>query len=369
MQQSNFSVHPQEQFLGTQASANNSTHNVQGQPVAHHTGHNQLGYGLGTQALPNLSAHNNGHNFSVAGQVPQDLPTSVHTGQSQAAIDMPRLGQEGAQAQSIQNMQNFETMSPDVRTQNQSLQVLSLVPASSSADMTGAPVSHNAAKSEDIQRVTASLAQFFGNAGAVGLQSPEPNMNSSLMVTSSSVPPAVQPNPWPWAQQHAGMVQPALSVPPEQHQHAPQTFQMPMTVGSSNGNPMPLPHSGVSTIQAAASVINETMPSENKKGETKDADAEATEDGENKKNKDSKALKMFKIALADFVKEALKPTWKEGQLSREVHKTIVKKVVDKVTSTVENTPPTKEKIDMYMSFSKDKLDKLVQAYVGKYAKA
>jgi hypothetical protein len=318
--------------------------------------------------LPNLSAHN-GHNFSVAGQVPQDLPTSVHTGQSQAAIGMPRLGQDGAQAQSIQNMQNFETMSPDVRTQNQSLQGLSLVPASSSADMAGAPVSHNAAKSEDIQRVTASLAQYFGNAGAVGLQSPEPNMNSSLMVTSSSAPPAVQPNPWPWAQQHAGMVQPALSVPPEQHQQAPQTFQMPMAVGSSNGNSMPLPHSGVSTIQAGASVINETMPSENKKGETKDADAEANEDVENKKNKDSKALKMFKIALADFVKEALKPTWKEGQLSREVHKTIVKKVVDKVTSTVENTPPTKEKIDIYMSFSKDKLDKLVQAYVGKYAKA
>ena len=69
---------------------------------------------------------------------------------------------------------------------------------------------------------------------------------------------------------------------------------------------------------------------------------------------------MFKVALADFVKEALKPTWKDGQMSREVHKTIVKKVVDKVTSTVENTPPTKEKIDIYMTYSKEKLNKLVQ---------
>lgn len=359
MQQSNFSVHPQEQLLAAQAAASNSTHNMQGQQAAPYTGHSQLGYGLGAQALPNLSAHN-GRNFSVAGQVPQDLPTSMHTGQSQAAaIDLTRLGQDsGAQAQSIQNMQNFQPVTPNGQ---------SLVPASSSADMVGGPVSHNAAKSEDIQRVTASLAQYFGNAGlsagAAGLQSSEPNMNSSL-VTSSDPPPAVQPNTWPWTQQHAGMVQsapPAPSIPPEQHQQAPQTFQMPTAVGSSNGNSMPLPHSGASTVQAAASVINETKPSENKKGgDTKDADAEANEDGENKKSKDSKALKMFKIALADFVKEALKPTWKEGQMSREVHKTIVKKVVDKVTSTVENTPPTKEKIDMYMSFSKDKLNKLVQ---------
>ena len=59
-------------------------------------------------------------------------------------------------------------------------------------------------------------------------------------------------------------------------------------------------------------------------------------------------------------RKALKPTWKDGQMSREVHKTIVKKVVDKVTSTVENTPPTKEKIDIYMTYSKEKLNKLVQ---------
>ena len=126
---------------------------------------------------------------------------------------------------------------------------------------------------------------------------------------------------------------------------------------------MLLPHSVVQpTGHAAAAVANNetTVPSENKKGEPRDTDGEAPEDGDNKKNKESKALKMFKLALADFVKETLKPTWKEGQLTREVHKTIVKKVVDKVTSTVENTPQTKEKIDVYMSYSKEKLGKLVQ---------
>jgi hypothetical protein len=125
---------------------------------------------------------------------------------------------------------------------------------------------------------------------------------------------------------------------------------------------MLLPNAGAPVgPTAAASVVKETVPPESKKGEKKNSDAEAHEDGDNnKKSKDSKQLKMFKVALADFVKEALKPTWKDGQMSREVHKTIVKKVVDKVTSTVENTPPTKEKIDIYMTYSKEKLNKLVQ---------
>nr|CAB3482062.1 unnamed protein product [Digitaria exilis] len=206
---------------------------------------------------------------------------------------------------------------------------------------------------------------------SVGLQSSQPNVNSSLIAASTSVPPAVQSNQWPWAQQQTGIVQTGLSVPSEQQQQAPQTFQMPIAIGSSNGNSIHLPHAGAPSgpAAAAASVVNETVPPLSKKGENKDSDAEANEDGDNKKSKDTKPLKMFKVALADFVKEALKPTWKEGQMSREAHKTIVKKVVDKVTSTVENTPPTKEKIEIYMSYSKEKLNKLVQAYVGKYAKA
>jgi hypothetical protein len=179
------------------------------------------------------------------------------------------------------------------------------------------------------------------------------------MIGSSGAAVDAQPNPWPWAQQQAGMVQLTHSIPSEQQ--VPQTLQAPMAAGISNGNPVLLPQPVVPTGHAATTVANETIvPSENKKGEPKDTDGEAPEDGDSKKNKESKALKMFKLALADFVKEALKPTWKEGNLTREVHKTIVKKVVDKVTSTVENTPQSKEKIDVYMSYSKEKLSKLVQ---------
>lgn len=353
VQQNNFPVHQnrQEQFVVPQAVANNSTPSMQGQPVASHMGHGQHG-------------GYNGHNFNVASHVPPNIPTAVHAGQTQATIDMPRLDQDSG-PQSIHNME-IQPMSPHV--QSQSLQGLPVVPTSSSADMTGVPVSHNAVKSEEVSRVTASLAQYFGNttfgAGTVGLQSSQPNMNASLMATSSAVPPAVQPNQWHWAQQQTGLVQPGLPVPPQQQQQqqAPQSFQTPIAVGSSNGNSMLLPNAGAPVgPAAAASVVKETVPPESKKGEKKNSDAEAHEDGDNnKKSKDSKQLKMFKVALADFVKEMLKPTWKDGQMSREVHKTIVKKVVDKVTSTVENTPPTKEKIDIYMTYSKEKLNKLVQ---------
>ncbi|RDX91346.1 Zinc finger CCCH domain-containing protein 38, partial [Mucuna pruriens] len=92
---------------------------------------------------------------------------------------------------------------------------------------------------------------------------------------------------------------------------------------------------------------------------------------EAKKPKDMKGSRAFKFALVEFVKELLKPTWKEGQITKEDYKTIVKKVVDKVTGSMQGAsiPQTQEKIDHYLSFSKPKLNKLVQAYVEKVQKA
>ncbi|XAR49628.1 hypothetical protein NMG60_11032893 [Bertholletia excelsa] len=93
--------------------------------------------------------------------------------------------------------------------------------------------------------------------------------------------------------------------------------------------------------------------------------------GDGAPGKDEKAIRVFKVALVEFVKEILKPKWKEGQMSREVHKTIVKKVVDKVTSTMQganNIPKTQEKIEQYLSYSKPKLNKLVEAYTERFLK-
>ncbi|XP_022852955.1 zinc finger CCCH domain-containing protein 55-like [Olea europaea var. sylvestris] len=83
-----------------------------------------------------------------------------------------------------------------------------------------------------------------------------------------------------------------------------------------------------------------------------------------------KEMRLFKNALVELVKEILKPKWKEGQMSREVHKTIVKKVVDKVTSTIEDDhiPKVQNKVEQYLTASKPKVTKLVQAYLERSLK-
>lgn len=108
---------------------------------------------------------------------------------------------------------------------------------------------------------------------------------------------------------------------------------------------------------------------EQEDGLVRNADRDAGED-EGKKSKDMKGFRAFKFALVEFVKELLKPSWKEGQIGKDAYKTIVKKVVDKVTGTMQgaNIPQTQEKIDHYLSSSRPKLTKLVQAYVEKSQK-
>ncbi|XP_020215587.1 zinc finger CCCH domain-containing protein 38 isoform X1 [Cajanus cajan] len=92
---------------------------------------------------------------------------------------------------------------------------------------------------------------------------------------------------------------------------------------------------------------------------------------EAKKTKDVKGIRAFKFSLVEFVKELLKPTWKDGKIAKEDYKAIVKKVTDKVTGTVQrgHIPQTQEKIDRYLSLSKPKVNKLIQAYVEKVQKA
>lgn len=79
-------------------------------------------------------------------------------------------------------------------------------------------------------------------------------------------------------------------------------------------------------------------------------------------NKDEKGMRLFKNSLVELVKDILKPTWKEGRMSRDVHKTVVKKVVDKISSTIqaEHIPKTQDKVELYLSSSKPKITKLVQ---------
>lgn len=89
-----------------------------------------------------------------------------------------------------------------------------------------------------------------------------------------------------------------------------------------------------------------------------------------KKSKDSRSMKLFRSALAEFVKEALKPSWREGHMSKEAFKTIVKKAVDKVAGAMQShqIPKTRGRIDQYVASSERKLTKLVQGYVDKYVR-
>ncbi|KAL8111136.1 uncharacterized protein LOC141671457 [Apium graveolens] len=92
--------------------------------------------------------------------------------------------------------------------------------------------------------------------------------------------------------------------------------------------------------------------------------------GRSKKGKDSRSMKLFKGALADFVKEVLKPSWRQGNMSKEAFKTIVKKTVDKVSGAMKShqVPKSQTKIDHYIDSSQRKLTKLVMGYVDKYVK-
>ncbi|CAN6477158.1 unnamed protein product [Victoria cruziana] len=93
--------------------------------------------------------------------------------------------------------------------------------------------------------------------------------------------------------------------------------------------------------------------------------------GKSKKSKDSRSMKLFKIAIAEFVKDVLKPSWRQGNMSKEAFKTIVKKTVDKVSGAMKShqIPKSKPKIDQYVESSQRKLTKLVMGYVDKYVKS
>lgn len=81
--------------------------------------------------------------------------------------------------------------------------------------------------------------------------------------------------------------------------------------------------------------------------------------------KESKALRYFRSALVGFVKELVKPKWREGHLSKDAHKIIVKRAVEKVLSTLQpqQTPSTEESIKQYLSASDQKISKLVEVSV------
>ncbi|KAD3069260.1 hypothetical protein E3N88_37140 [Mikania micrantha] len=85
-------------------------------------------------------------------------------------------------------------------------------------------------------------------------------------------------------------------------------------------------------------------------------------DAEGDMHKESKSLRHFRAALIEFVKDLVKPTWRDGKLSKNAHKLVVKKTVDKVLTSLppEHIPNIEESIDGYLTSSQPKLVKLVE---------
>ncbi|KAL2931831.1 Protein FRIGIDA-ESSENTIAL 1 [Bienertia sinuspersici] len=87
-------------------------------------------------------------------------------------------------------------------------------------------------------------------------------------------------------------------------------------------------------------------------------------------DEESRVIKYFRASLIEFVKELMKPIWHEGRLSKDVYKVIVQKAEDKILSTLQpnQVPNSSESIKQYLSLSRPKIIKLIQAYVDKYGK-
>ncbi|ONI10507.1 hypothetical protein PRUPE_4G051000 [Prunus persica] len=103
--------------------------------------------------------------------------------------------------------------------------------------------------------------------------------------------------------------------------------------------------------------------------ENNEVDGEHVTDGD--VQQESKALRHFRAALVELVKELLKPKWREGCLSKDAHNKIVKKAVEKVLSAFQpqQIPPTVETVLQYLSSCRPKISKLVEGYVEKYGKS
>lgn len=123
------------------------------------------------------------------------------------------------------------------------------------------------------------------------------------------------------------------------------------------------------TADAEVGVVEDGSPSDsNDVADMAEGEVEIDQvktSGKKNKSKDSRSLKLFKNGIADFVKELLKPSWRQGNMSKEVFKTIVKKTVEKVSGAMKShkIPKSQAKINRYIDSSQRKLTKLVMVHL------
>ncbi|CAN6337194.1 unnamed protein product [Urochloa humidicola] len=91
-------------------------------------------------------------------------------------------------------------------------------------------------------------------------------------------------------------------------------------------------------------------------------------DRKNDAGSNNEKAREFRFHLAEHIKDLIKPIWKEGVLSKDAHKHVVKKSVEKVADSIlpNQVPTTKELIAKYITTNGSKIEKLVKAYVDRH---
>ncbi|CAH8389340.1 unnamed protein product [Eruca vesicaria subsp. sativa] len=94
-------------------------------------------------------------------------------------------------------------------------------------------------------------------------------------------------------------------------------------------------------------------------------------DGEVRSDTGTKVMRQFRTAVVENIKEMLKPLWREGRFTKDVHNMIVKRATEKIVSAavqLHQVPTDNESVEKYLSMSSTRIVKLVEGYVEKYGK-
>ncbi|CAN6813940.1 unnamed protein product, partial [Brassica oleracea] len=95
-------------------------------------------------------------------------------------------------------------------------------------------------------------------------------------------------------------------------------------------------------------------------------------DGEVRSDAGTKAMRQFRTAVVETIKEMVKPLWREGRLTKEVHNMVVKRASEKIVSAAvqsHQVPTDSASADQYLSMSATKIVKLVEVNLFLYTSA
>jgi hypothetical protein len=215
-----------------------------------------------------------------------------------------------------------------------------------------APSSRNAVEHWKGSTGGNGASTHIGDVGMVILESVSPGLPGHHHMEN------VSPGP------HAGLVM--ESVSPAGIAQTSKTLLpgQQQGTGVSNFSSSQLDNPGVASLENV-SPAPEGNWSPAAGGETKKGSSDRKRDKEKKRDKEEhkvRGLTLLRTAVAEHVKDVLKPTWREGHMSKEAFKTIAKKAVDKVLEAIKphQVPKTDEKVAHYMENARPKISKLVQ---------